>query len=77
MYLVNSILLEKGADNMCTLFEEIAAEGRKVGKIEGFIEILKKYNESDDSIIRELMSELQILQSEAEEYLDKYNKGTL
>ena len=39
--------------------------------------MLKKYNESNDNILKELMSELGISKDEAEEYLDKYNQGVL
>lgn len=39
--------------------------------------MLKKYKESDESIINELMSEFQISRDLAKEYLDKYNEGVL
>lgn len=39
--------------------------------------MLKKYNASNDSIIKELISELGISMIAAEEYLDKYSKGIL
>ena len=64
---------KKGDADMCTIFEETRLEG----KIEGIIKMLKKYNESNDNILKELMSELSISKDMAEEYLDKYNKGVL
>lgn len=88
-----NILDKKGEVDMCTLFEEIAkegeekgraegraegkAEGRAEGKAKGIIKILKKYNENDNTIIMELVEELYISKSMAEDYLDKYNKGIL
>ncbi|MCM1236286.1 MAG: Rpn family recombination-promoting nuclease/putative transposase [Ruminococcus flavefaciens] len=64
---------QKGDLVMWTVFEETKLEG----KIEGIIKMLRKYRESDDNILKELMSELGISEDEAEEYLDKYNKGVL
>lgn len=82
--------LDKGGEvDMCTLFEEIAKEGEEKGRAEGraegiaegkakgIIKILKKYNENDNTIIMELVEELYISKSMAEDYLDKYNKGIL
>ena len=63
----------KGDAGMWAVFEKTRLEG----KIEGMIKMLKKYNESDDNILEELMSEFDILRDEAEEYLNKYNKGVL
>lgn len=58
---------------MWTVFEETRLEG----EVKGIIKMLKKYNESDDNILEELMSEFDISRDEAEEYLDKYNNGVL
>lgn len=63
----------KGDADMCTVFEETRLEG----EVKGIIKMLKKYNESNDNILKELMSELGISKDEAEEYLDKYNNGVL
>lgn len=68
---------EKGDGNMCTVFEETRAEGRFEREAKGIIRMLKKYNESNDNILNELMSELHISEDMAEEYLDKYNQGIL
>jgi hypothetical protein len=64
---------EEGDGNMCTLFEEIAKEN----EVKGIIKMLKKYNESHDNIIHELMSEFRISEDVAEEYLEKYDNGML
>ena len=58
---------------MCTVFEETRMEGRAEGRIEGIIKMLKKYNESDETIINELIAELGVSEAIAKEYLDKYN----
>ena len=57
--------------------DEGYGEGHKEGYAEGIIKTLKKYKESDESIINELVSELQISMDLAKEYLDKYNEGVL
>ena len=56
-------------------------EGRKAGMeagkkagIEGFIKLLKKYNESDENILEELMTTYEFTKKEAEEYLENYNR---
>ena len=63
----------KGDVDMCTVFEETRMEGRAEGRIEGIIKMLKKYNESDETIINELIAELGVSEAIAKEYLDKYN----
>ena len=61
-----------------------AEEGRKDGLergmkdgmergIEGFIKLLKKYNESEERILEEMRTTYEITEKEAKEYLDKYN----
>ena len=47
--------------------------GKKAG-IEGFIKLLKKYNESDENILEELMTTYEFTKKEAEKYLDNYNR---
>lgn len=86
---INYNLLEKGDGAMCTVFEEIANEGRNegitlgraegitLGRAEQIIKMSKKYKASDEDIIKDLMSDLSVSEEEAEEYLDKYNKGSL
>ena len=68
----------KGDADMCTVFEETRMEGRiegrTEGRIEGIIKMLKKYNESDETIINELIAELGVSEEIAKEYLDKYNQ---
>ena len=63
----------KGDVDMCTVFEETRMEGRAEGRIEGIIKMLKKYNESDETIINELIAELGGFEEIAKGYLDKYN----
>ena len=63
----------KGDVDMCTVFEETRMEGRAEGRIEGIIKMLKKYNESNETIINELIAELGVSEAIAKEYLDKYN----
>ena len=51
--------------------------GKKAGMelgIEGFIKLLKKYNESDENILEELMATYEFTKKEAEEYLENYNR---
>ena len=67
----------KGDSDMCTLFEEIAKESESKGEAKGIIRMLKKYNESDDNILNELLSELHISEDIAKEYLNNYNQGIL
>ncbi|WP_236354686.1 Rpn family recombination-promoting nuclease/putative transposase [Konateibacter massiliensis] len=72
----------KGEISMCTLFEEIAKEGEMKGEVRGKVEgeakgIIKmgrKYNESDATILDELMNELDISQEQAEKYLEMFGK---
>ena len=52
-------------------------EGRIEGKIEAIIKMLRKYKESDEKIISELMAELEISEIEAKDYLEQYNEGLL
>lgn len=70
---MDNALDRKGDADMCTVFEETRMEGRVEGRIEGIIKMLKKYNESDETIINELIAELGGSEEIAKEYLDKYN----
>ena len=58
---------------MFAVFEEVAQEGQ----MKGMIKTLKKYNESDDNILKELIAEFNVSANEAKEYLDRYHRGTL
>lgn len=81
MKLDYNALVEKGVGDMCTLFEEIAKEneikGKAEGEAKGIIKMLEKYNVSDDNIVKELVSELEISIIAAKEYLNKYRQGIL
>ena len=72
---------EKEGATMQTVFNQIANEnmdkGKAEGKAEGIIQILKKLKKSDDEIISELMSTLNISRNAAMEHLDNYNKNFL
>ena len=59
------------------LSETETKENMAKGKAEGIIQILKKQNKSDDEIISELMSTLNISRNIAIEHLDNYNKNLL
>lgn len=69
---INYNILE-GDGNMCTLFEEIAAEG----KAEGIMEIAYELGLSDDDIIEKLQNKLNISLDKAQEYLEKFHNRTL
>ena len=60
----------KGDYDMCTVFEEIRAEGRA----EGIIQMGKKFGISNDKILNSLQEDLNISLGEAKKYLDKFNK---
>lgn len=68
---------EKEGATMQTVFNQIANENMAKGKAEGIIQILLKQNKSDDEIISELMSTLNISRNIAMEHLDNYNKNLL
>ena len=64
----------KGDYDMCTVFEEIRAEGRTEGRAEGIIQMGKKFGISNDKILNSLQEDLNISLEEAEKYLDKFSK---
>ncbi len=76
---------EKGAENMCTLFEEIAKEGEARGeargKLEGrAIEIIEtgyEFGLSDNDILERLQIKLDIPLQAAQEYLAMFGKETV
>lgn len=74
--------LERGSGNMCTLFDEIAKEGREEGKAEGLIngraaEIVEMGHEfglSEKDILSRLQNKLNVSLQMAQEYLEMFGK---
>ena len=63
----------KGDLDMCTVFEEIRAEGIESGA-RGIIQMGKEFRLSDDDILVRLQENLKISLEEAKGYLDKFSK---
>ncbi len=63
----------KGDYDMCTVFEEIRAEGIENGA-KGIIKTCKEFNISDNDILVRLQDNLKISLEEAKKYLDKFSK---
>ena len=62
---------------MCTVFEEIRAEGRSEATengARGIIQMGKEFRLFDDDILVRLQENLKILLEEAKKYLDKFSK---
>ena len=70
-------VVEKEGATMQSVFKEFEDEIKAEGTAEGIIQILLKQNKSDDEIISELMSTLNISRNTAMEHLDNYNKNLL
>lgn len=68
---------EKGEGKMCTLFEEIAEEGRVAGRKEGraaeIIETGIEFELQDSDIIERLQRKLEISLQKAEEYFRQFS----
>lgn len=68
---------EKGAGNMCTLFEEIAKEGEMKGELKGIQALIKSFQKLQipyQTALEHLMENFSISNMEAKNYLDKYWK---
>ena len=71
--------------DMCKAWEDAITEGKEAGKIEGklegkaegIIKIGKKYNISKEKILIDLQEELEISDSQAQEYYEQYSSGVL
>ncbi len=75
--------------DMCKAWEDAITEGKEAGKIEGRIEgkivgkaegiikMGKKYNLSKEKILIDLQEELEISDSQAQEYYDQYTENAL
>lgn len=72
---------EKGEGKMCTLFEEIAGEGRVAGRKEGrAVEIIEtgiEFELQDSDIIERLQRKLEISLQKAEEYFRQFSGQTV
>ncbi len=72
---------EKGEGKMCTLFEEIAEEGRVAGRKEGrAVEIIEtgiEFELQDSDIIERLQRKLEISLQKAEEYFRQFSGQTV
>jgi predicted transposase/invertase (TIGR01784 family) len=67
----------RGASTMCKFMEkymeESKAEGKAEGKIEATIKTAKKFSIADDAIIKTLMEECNLSETEAKEELQNYS----
>lgn len=72
---------EKGDGDMCTLFEEIAEEGRvkgkAEGKAEGIIEMAFDLGLSEKDILEKLQSKLNVSLQKAQEYFEMFENQTV
>ena len=70
--------VEKGDGKMCTLFNEIAAEGRAEGRKEGsaeqIIQMGQEFGLSDIDILNRLQDKLSLSVEKAQEYFEMYGK---
>lgn len=73
MKLNYNALAEKGDGDMCTLFEEIAKEG----KAEGIIDTCLELGLSESEILERLQKKLSISLQAAQEYLKMFGKQTV
>lgn len=74
---LNYSALGKEDGNMCTLFEEIAAEGRAEGKAEEIIETGFEFGLSESDILSRLQNKLNVSLQMAQEYLKRFGKQTV
>lgn len=77
MKLDYNALAEKGDGDMCTLFEEIAKEGKAEGKAEGIIDTCLELGLSESEILERLQKKLSISLQAAQEYLKMFGKQTV
>ena len=70
--------VQEGDDIMCEVFEAIRQEGRQEGEMAGqakqIVRMSMKYHATDDNILSELVTELNISKEQAEEYLKMFGK---
>lgn len=70
---INYNAFEKGDDNMCTLFEEIAKEG----EAKGIVETGCEFGLSENDIVEKLQNKLNISSQIAQEYLNIFGRKTI
>lgn len=70
-------LSKKGDVTMCTLFDEIAKEGKTEGKAEGIIETGLDLGLSENDILERLQHKLNVSLQKAQEYFEMFGKQTV
>ena len=65
---------EKGDGRMCTLFDEIAEEGRAEGKAEEIIDSGFEFGLSEEDILSRLQRKLGVSLQKAREYFNMFGK---
>ena len=68
---------EGGPMNMCNALEELRREGEREGRLEGIratIRTCKKFNISEEDIIRNIMEEFSLSQEEASGYVKNISR---
>lgn len=70
-------LSKKGDVTMCTLFDEIAKEGKTEGKAEGIIETGLEFGLSENDILERLQHKLNVSLQKAQEYFEMFGKQTV
>ena len=70
-------VFEKGGNDMCTLFDEIAKEGEAKGEAKGIIETGFDFGLSENDILERLQKKLDISLHQAQEYLKMFAKQTV
>ncbi len=68
---------EKEGDRMCTLFEEIAKEGREEGRAAEIVETGIEFHLSEQEILERLQKKLNVPVSKALEYYHMYKKQAI
>lgn len=62
-----------GASAMCKFMEKYIAEGKAEGKIEATIKTAKKFSIADDAVVKTLMEECNLSETEAKKELQNYS----
>jgi hypothetical protein len=62
------------SDIVCEVFEAIRQEGRQDGQAQQIVRMSMKYHAAQESILSELVTELEITMEQAKEYLNLYGK---
>ena len=70
-------LEQEGGNNMWSVFEETAKEGKAEGKAEGIIDTCSDLGLPDEDILKRLQVKLNISLQAAQEYLRIFGKKTV